>query len=226
MANLLETMKEDFLKKLNLSDVPQEKSKITPPQFMMELYNKYASDSSVIPQSDVIRSFTVQDIIVKGIDGTKYKQRLMFNMTIPSYEKITSAELQLFFQAYTRSKECFQGTVKVYELDTKQLLVGKDVTCFQSKWETFDITAYIQNWIKSGSEVSGFDVVVDTKDCNLSQSTENADGCFNMSISVSDSTSAALIVFSDDLGSKRREAKKELKEMLIHEEESIVHELF
>ena len=60
MENLLGTMKEGFLRKLNLSDVPQEHSKIDPPQFMMELYNKYASDSSAIPQSDVIRSFTVQ----------------------------------------------------------------------------------------------------------------------------------------------------------------------
>lgn len=58
--NLLGTMKEDFLRKLNLSDVPQEHSKIYPPQFMMELYNKYATDSMAIPQSDVIRSFTVQ----------------------------------------------------------------------------------------------------------------------------------------------------------------------
>ncbi len=58
--NLLGTMKEGFLKKLNLSDVPQEHNRIHPPQFMMELYDKYASDSSTIPQSDVIRSFTVQ----------------------------------------------------------------------------------------------------------------------------------------------------------------------
>lgn len=60
MENVLGTMKEGFLRKLNLSDVPQEHSKIYPPQFMMELYHKYASDSSAIPQSDVIRSFTVQ----------------------------------------------------------------------------------------------------------------------------------------------------------------------
>lgn len=60
VENLLGTMKEGFLRKLNLSDVPQEQSKIDPPQFMMELYDKYASDSSAIPQSDVIRSFTVQ----------------------------------------------------------------------------------------------------------------------------------------------------------------------
>lgn len=60
MENLLTMMKEGFLRKLNLSDVPQQHSRIYPPQFMMELYNKYASDSSASPQSDVIRSFTVQ----------------------------------------------------------------------------------------------------------------------------------------------------------------------
>lgn len=60
VENLLGSMKEGFLRKLNLSDVPQEHSKIDPPQFMMELYDKYATDSSAIPQSDVIRSFTVQ----------------------------------------------------------------------------------------------------------------------------------------------------------------------
>ncbi|KAJ0060088.1 hypothetical protein NL108_003920 [Boleophthalmus pectinirostris] len=220
MANLLGTMKEDFLRKLNLSDVPQEENKITPPQFMMELYNKYASDSSVIPQSDVIRSFTVQGITLQQ-HNVFHKQRLMFNITIPSYEKITAAELQLFFQAQTRSKDCFHGTVKVYELDTTQLLVGKEVTCLHSKWETFDITTFIKSWIRSGNEVCGFDVVVDTKDCKTSDNHKNTDGCFSMSLS--DSTSAALIVFSDDLGSRRREAKKELKEMIIHEEESILH---
>lgn len=60
LESLLGTMKEGFLRKLNLSDVPQEHNKIYPPQFMMELYHKYASDSNAIPQSDVIRSFTVQ----------------------------------------------------------------------------------------------------------------------------------------------------------------------
>lgn len=60
MENLLETLKEGFLRQLNLSEVPQENFKVSPPQFMVELYNKYASDRLAAPQSDVIRSFTVQ----------------------------------------------------------------------------------------------------------------------------------------------------------------------
>lgn len=60
LESFLGFMKEDFLKKLNLSGVPQEHRKVQPPQFMMELYNKYASDKTSIPRSDVIRSFVIQ----------------------------------------------------------------------------------------------------------------------------------------------------------------------
>lgn len=77
MENLLGTMKEGFLRQLNLSDVPQEHSKIIPPQFMMELYNKYTSDTSAAPQSDVIRSFTVQGIWI-GFNWTQQKYTLSY----------------------------------------------------------------------------------------------------------------------------------------------------
>lgn len=58
--DFLESMKEGFLRQLNLSDVPQEDRKISPSQFMVELYNKYSSNRSAVPQFDVIRSFAVQ----------------------------------------------------------------------------------------------------------------------------------------------------------------------
>lgn len=233
MENLLGTIKEGFLRKLNLSDVPQENSKICPPQFMMELYNKYASDNSANPQSDVIRSFTVQDIPLSVTNGTKSKYRLQFNISIPSHEKITTAELQLFFffpdpRSRVTSRN-FKAIIKVYEVDyndftsTTQLLVGKEVTGLESTWETFDVTTAIQSWLKSGHGATVFDVVVDRKDCGASKGGAEGAGCLNMSVSVGDNTSAALIVFSDDLGSRRKEKKKELREMILHEEETILH---
>uniref|UniRef100_A0A8C3GBI9 Growth differentiation factor 2 n=1 Tax=Cyclopterus lumpus TaxID=8103 RepID=A0A8C3GBI9_CYCLU len=229
---LLGTMKKGFLRKLNLSDVPQENSKICPPQFMMELYNKYASDSSANPQSDVIRSFTVQDIPLSVTNGTKSKHRLQFNVSLPNHEKITTAELQLFFFPEARSRvhsHISKATIKVYQVDyndftsTTQLLVGKEVTGLESTWETFDVTTAIQSWTKSGHGATVFDVVVDRKNCGASKGGEEGAGCLNMSVSVGDNTSAALIVFSDELGSRRRETKKELKEMILHEEETILH---
>ncbi|XP_059181007.1 growth/differentiation factor 2 isoform X1 [Centropristis striata] len=231
MENLLGTMKEGFLRKLNLSDVPQEKCKIYPPQFMMELYNKYASDSSANPQSDVIRSFTVQEIPLSVTNVSKSKHRLQFNVSVPSHEKITTAELQLFFFPDPRSRVIahnFKATIKVYEVDynftsTTQLLVGRELSSVASTWETFDVTTAIQSWIKSGRGATVFDILVDWKDCGASKAGEEGAGCLNMSVSVGDNNSAALIVFSDDLGSRRRETKKELREMILHEEETILH---
>ncbi|KAM9425892.1 growth/differentiation factor 2 [Pholidichthys leucotaenia] len=232
MESLLGTMKESFLRQLNLSDVPQEHGKIFPPQFMMELYHKYASDSSAVPQSDVIRSFTVQDIAIFATNGTKLRRRLQFNISIPSHEEVTTAELQLFFLPPGRStvtSYSFKATVEVYEgnnsslTSSTQLLVGKEVMSSQSTWVTFDVTAVIQSWIRSGREMTVFDVVVDTKDCGVYNREAEGSSCLNMSVSVGDNTSAALIVFSDDFGSRRKETKKELREMILHEEEAILH---
>lgn len=163
-------------------------------------------------------------------NGTKSKHRLLFNISIPCHEKITTAELQLFFLPDARSNVTshnFKTTVKVYEVDyndfksTSQLLVGREVTGLQSTWVTLDVTTAIQTWITLGHGMTGFDVVVDWKDCGVSG--EGAAGCLNMSMSVGDNTSAALIIFTDDLGGRKREKKKELQDMILHEEEAILH---
>lgn len=165
-------------------------------------------------------------------NGTRSKHRLQFNISIPNHERITTAELQLFFFPDPRSRvtsQSFKATVKVYEVDynnftsTTQLLVGREVTDLQSTWETFEVTTAIKGWIKSGHGATVFDVVVDRKDCGAFNGGEEGAGCLNMSVSVGDNTSAALIVFSDDLGSRRRETKKELQEMILHEEETTLH---
>lgn len=64
LEGLLRKVKEEFLRQLNLSEAPQQHSRIYPPQYMMELYDKYASDTSAMPRSDVIRSFTLQGMCV------------------------------------------------------------------------------------------------------------------------------------------------------------------
>ncbi|XP_061822147.1 growth/differentiation factor 2 [Nerophis lumbriciformis] len=222
MEDLLGTMKEDFLRKLNLSDVPQEHGKIYPPQFMMELYNKYASDSTTIPQSDVIRSFGVQDITHSVTNGTEWRYRLLFNISIPSHERVTTAELQLLFLPDARSEatsHSYKASVTVYtgheQKSIPQILACKELTSYQNMWATLDVTLAMQNGVILGHGLTGLDVVVDGNDCS------GDEGCLSMSVSVGDNTSAALIVFSDDFSSRRREAKKELREMMLHEEETI-----
>lgn len=160
-------------------------------------------------------------------NGTKSRHRLNFNITIPGHEKITAAELQLLFLPEPSARvtsHTYKAIIHVYEVDclnftsARQLLVGREVVASQGTWETLDVTAVVQNWIRLGHGTTMFDVFVDRKDCG-----GEALGCLNMSVSVGDNTSAALIIFSNDLGSRRREAKKELREMILHEEETIFH---
>lgn len=178
-------------------------------------------------KASAVVSISPTDVALFVTNGTKSKHRLHFNISVPSHEKITAAELQLFFRPDPRpgvNSYDFKATVKVYEVghsnftSTTQLLVGKEVTGAQSMWETLDVTAAIQGYIRAGYGATVLDVVVDRKNCGSVGA-----GCFNMSASVGDNASAALIVFSDDLGSRRREAKKELREMILHEEETILH---
>lgn len=59
--SFLENMKTDLLRSLNLSRVPsQVKTKEEPPQFMIDLYNRYAADKSSIPASNIVRSFSTE----------------------------------------------------------------------------------------------------------------------------------------------------------------------
>lgn len=160
-------------------------------------------------------------------NGTTSRHRLKFNITIPGHEKITAAELQLLFLPEPSPRvasHAYKAAVSVREVDylnftsTTQLLAGREVVASQGTWETLDVTVAVQNWIRSGHRATMFDVLVDRKGCG-----SESEGCLNMSVSVGDNTSAALIIFSNDLGSRRREARKELIEMILHEEETIFH---
>ncbi|XP_032429370.1 growth/differentiation factor 2 [Xiphophorus hellerii] len=224
--DFLESMKEGFLRQLNLSDVPQEDRKISPSQFMVELYNKYSSNRSAVPQFDVIRSFAVQDVMTIG---PKSRFRLQFNVSIPNHEQIITAELQLFFFPHTGSNvtsQSFKTAVKVYEANgdnstsPSRPLDSAGVSASQSTWATFDVTAAIRSGIGSGRGATALDVAVDREDCD---GAEEGAGCLNMSASVGDDSAAALIIFSDDFNSRRTERKRELREMALREEDPFLH---
>lgn len=61
----LENMKVDFLRSLNLSGIPsQDKTRAEPPQYMIDLYNRYTTDKSSTPASNIVRSFSVEGIVL------------------------------------------------------------------------------------------------------------------------------------------------------------------
>ncbi len=62
MHSLLESLKEQFLRTFNLSGLgppalPPGSTREEPPEYMMELYNRFANDRTAMPTANIIRSF-------------------------------------------------------------------------------------------------------------------------------------------------------------------------
>lgn len=62
VQNLLESLKEQFLRTFNLSgmgppSLAPGSTRQEPPEYMMELYNRFANDHSAMPTANIIRSF-------------------------------------------------------------------------------------------------------------------------------------------------------------------------
>lgn len=62
MQSLLESLKEQFLRTFNLSGLGPSllspgSTREEPPEYMMELYNRFANDRTAMPTANIIRSF-------------------------------------------------------------------------------------------------------------------------------------------------------------------------
>lgn len=62
MQSLLESLKAQFLQAFNLSGsgpppLPPGSAREEPPEYMMELYNRFANDRTAMPNANIIRSF-------------------------------------------------------------------------------------------------------------------------------------------------------------------------
>ncbi|XP_062860094.1 growth/differentiation factor 2 [Trichomycterus rosablanca] len=221
--NLFGPVEGDFLKMLNLSGVPQEQRQVRPPLFMMELYNRYAADTSSVPHADVIRSFVIRDATRSVTSKHKNRLRLLFNVSIPTYEKVTRVQLQLFTLWDGDQSACCDvfTSVSVYNVvhlqnrDIFQLLDRRDVGSAEHSWEAFDVTSGVQKWLQSKRGAGELQVDVQSHGCGSSET-----GGKNISLNLEDNTSPVLIVFSDDLENRNRKAKSELTEMMTHEEQN------
>lgn len=55
---LLQNLQNELMKALNLSGIPlQEAAKADPPEYMLELYNRFARDKNLMPSANIVRSF-------------------------------------------------------------------------------------------------------------------------------------------------------------------------
>ncbi|XP_068128473.1 bone morphogenetic protein 10 [Hyperolius riggenbachi] len=225
--SLLETMKDDFLKTLNLSGIPvQAPVKVEPPEYMLELYNKFAKDRTTMPSANIVRSFKNEEFSVPYSDVPKVKKYpLIFNVSIPHHESIVMAELKLYILV-PRDRvpyDVVSRKVTVYELRGSEdgarkavELASRLVYKASSDWEMFDITHAVQHWSRSEFTTRILEVHLQNPDIDLEGAEE-----WNLDIEVKPESKhdPLLVVFSDDQSNERKEEKEELNEMISHEQD-------
>ncbi|KAM4637116.1 growth/differentiation factor 2 [Discoglossus pictus] len=216
LNSYIESIKQDFLRSLNLSQVPSpEKARSEPPQFMIDLYNRYATDKSSIPVSNIIRSFHAEDIQLSSSVGDSIQGHiLLFNVSIPRHEDITRAELKI----HVSLTERHPGHLLIYDVlsmepsenlrERGSFLLSKHIK--ESMWVTADVTGAVKRWSKTEKEKNKLEVFL-----KLNTSVEPPHKIGN---TVNNSYPPLLIVFSDDKCNRMRESKLELKEMIAHEQ--------
>ncbi|XP_044092536.1 growth/differentiation factor 2 [Neovison vison] len=225
----LENMKVDFLRSLNLSGIPsQDRTRAEPPQYMIDLYNRYTTDKSTTPASNIVRSFSVEDAV--SITATEdfpfQKHILLFNISIPRHEQITRAELRLYVscQSYADTSHELRGNMAIYDVldgvdaweasaDTKTFLVSQDI--LDEGWETFEVSSAVKRWVRADSTKSKNKLEVTVE--------SHRKGCDKLDISVPPGSKNLpfFVVFSNDRSNGTKETRLELREMIGHEQDSM-----
>lgn len=252
---LLESFKEQFLQTFNLTGsgpppLPLGSTREEPPEYMMELYNRFANDHNAMPTANIIRSFKNEDSSPSVVDtgGVRHHQ-LLFNVSIPHHERVTAAELRLYTLVQT-DRHLYAGVdrkVTIYELESNEEgtnvtddtpkgdlhlteLASRQVFGTDNGWEAFDLTAAVQRWRKSEQgtthqlEVHIASVVGKENIPNLPNEKDHKvpQGDMKIDTSPEEKHKPLLIVFSDDQSNDHREDKRELNEMIDHETYNMV----
>ncbi|XP_008846282.1 bone morphogenetic protein 10 [Nannospalax galili] len=226
---LLQSMKDEFLKTLNLSDIPlQNSAKVDPPEYMLELYNKFSMDRTSMPSANIIRSFKNEDLFSHpaSFNGLR-KYPLLFNVSIPHHEEVIMAELRLY-TLVQRDRMMYDGVdrkITISEvLESKEadkggrntlVLASTEIYGINSEWEAFDVTDAIRRWQKSGSSTHRLEVHIESRQ---DQVEDAGRGQLEIDTSAQNKHDPLLVVFSDDQSSEK-ERKEELNEMIVHEQD-------
>ncbi|XP_036190180.1 bone morphogenetic protein 10 [Myotis myotis] len=225
---LLQSMKNEFLKTLNLSDIPmQDSAKVDPPEYMLELYNKFATDRTSMPSANIIRSFKNEELFSQpaSFNGLR-KYPLLFNVSIPHHEEVIMAELRLY-TLVQRDRMIYDGVdrkITIFEvLESTEdnegernmlVLVSEEIYGTNSEWETFDVTSAIRRWQKSGSSTHQLEVHIESRH---DETEGTGRGQLEIDTSAQNKHVPLIVVFSDDQSSEKEE-KEELSEMITHEQ--------
>ncbi|KAF7664634.1 hypothetical protein LDENG_00170990 [Lucifuga dentata] len=171
-----------FLSTLNLTEHRPHPGPLAahkePPEYMLELYNRFAKDLTAVPSANIVRGFKNEDsspysVMARGVGI----HPLLFNISIPHHEHITLAELRLYTMVQRAQQpnaglNCKVTIYKIHEgvLWTKEVgkegrrrakaevvemkdleqVVTKHFHAKDNSWVSFDLTHVVTLWRKSG----------------------------------------------------------------------------
>ncbi|XP_026153304.1 bone morphogenetic protein 10 [Mastacembelus armatus] len=179
-----------FLSTLNLTELrPQPRSPAAlkePPEYMLELYNRFANDRTAVPSANIVRSFKNEDSSPYSLTARGIRiHPLLFNISMPHHEHITIAELRLFtlVQKAQRPYAGYGCKVTIYKIhegvvwtkevekegrrrDKEEVVEMKDLEELMTKhihakdnsWVSFDLTHVVTLWRKSGCALHRLEV--------------------------------------------------------------------
>lgn len=171
-----------FLSTMNLTELrPQTRplaARKEPPEYMLELYNRFAHDHTAVPSANIVRSFKNEDSSPYSMTARSVRiHPLLFNMSMRHHERITIAELRLFTLVRKAQRpyagiDCKvtiykiqEGVVwteevgkegrrrereEVVEMKDLEELVTKHIHAKDNSWVSFDLTHVVALWQKSG----------------------------------------------------------------------------
>ncbi|XP_062873999.1 bone morphogenetic protein 10 [Trichomycterus rosablanca] len=242
MQNLLETVRGQFLRTFNLSghrlSMQPGAHRVEPPEYMLELYNRFANDRTSMPSANIVRSFENEESSpsLVGPDGVR-RHALVFNISIPHHERVMAAELRLYTLVQT-DRHLYAGVdrkVTVYEVvqgndswprqaeeEPVQLaeLASRQVYGTDNGWETFDMTAAVQHWRNLDSDTTHkLEVHIESLNSHNSSEVEGptTDGNMEIDTDPGERHKPLIIVFSNDQSTDHRGERQELSEMIKHE---------
>ncbi|KAK9532401.1 hypothetical protein VZT92_009783 [Zoarces viviparus] len=181
-----------FLSTINLTELrPQTRplaARKEPPEYMLELYKRFATDPTAVPSANVVRSFKNEDVSPGSITARGVRiYPLLFNISMSHNEHTTIAELRLFtlFQKAQRPHAGIDCKVTIYKIHegviwTKEVgkegrrrdkeevvemkdseeLVTKHIRAKDNSWVSIDLTHVVALWRKSGCATHRLEVHV------------------------------------------------------------------
>ncbi|XP_060643488.2 bone morphogenetic protein 10 [Anolis sagrei] len=223
---------QNLLKALNISEVPvQEPAKVEPPEYMLELFHRFTLDKSSMPSANIVRSFKNEEHLWRPVSspGTR-RYPLLFNVSIPDFEKITLAELRLFtlVEQDWALYDSLGGKVTILEVldpfhqgggveggdDRKRrVLASRHTFGTDNEWKTFEVTEAVRKAHRLHASLLRLEVQIENRGRGGGEPDKRAE----INLDLEAKHEPLLIVFSDDRSQATKEAQHQLNEMMDHE---------